>query len=502
MSFPILSAILFLPLAGAIAILCIPREKEDLIRKVALSVTGVTLLLTILAWLKFPIGQGGMQFVESISWIPSFGVNYKIGVDGLSFPLIFLTSLLSVLSVLYSGIIRERVKEYFALFLLLQMGMVGVFMALDLFLFYVFWEIGLVPMYFIIGIWGGARKEYAAIKFFLYTLVGSMAMLLAILTLYFGTTPHTLDIMAIASQKPFLTNSLVSGFLFLGFFLAFAIKVPMFPFHTWLPDAHVEAPPAGSVILAGVRLKMGAYGFLRIILPILPGASATFAPMIAILAVISIVYGALVSLAQTDFKKLIAYSSVNHMGYAMLGIASAMALTTAPVSTKALALNGAILQLFNHGIITGALFLLVGVIYERAHTRDLNAFGGLAARVPVFGGFLALAGFASLGLPGLAGFISEFMIFLGSFPIFPLFTILSLIGVVVTAAFLLWTMERILLGKLNPKLANTPEMDRREIWSVAPLGVAMVILGIFPEIWINMTNPTVMKIMTEMVATR
>lgn len=502
MSFPILSAILFLPLAGAIAILCIPREKEDLIRKVALGVTGVTLLLTILAWFRFPIGQGGMQFVESISWIPSFGVHYKIGVDGLSFPLIFLTALLSVLSVLYSGIIRDRVKEYFALFLLLQMGMVGVFMALDLFLFYVFWEIGLVPMYFIIGIWGGARKEYAAIKFFLYTLVGSMAMLLAILTLYFGTTPHTLDIMAIAAQKPFLTNSLVSGFLFLGFFLAFAIKVPMFPFHTWLPDAHVEAPTAGSVILAGVLLKMGAYGFLRIILPILPGASATFAPMIAILAVISIVYGALVSLAQTDFKKLIAYSSVNHMGYAMLGIASAMALTTAPVSTKALALNGAILQLFNHGIITGALFLLVGVIYERAHTRDLNAFGGLAARIPVFGGFLALAGFASLGLPGLAGFISEFMIFLGSFPIFSLFTILSLIGVVVTAAFLLWTMERILLGKLNPKLANTPEMDRREIWSVAPLGVAMVLLGIFPAILLNMTNPTVMKILTEMVATR
>ena len=498
MGFPILSLILFLPLVGAVGILFIPRGQDEVIKRIALGVSGVVLLLTVVAWTQFKV-DAGYQFMEVLPWIRTFGVQYKLGVDGISFPIIFLTALLSFLSILYSWIIKDRVKEYFSLFLLLMMGMFGVFMALDLFLFYVFWEIGLVPMYFIIGIWGGPRREYAAIKFFLFTLVGSMAMLLAILTLYFGTDPHTLDIAAIAAQKPFLHNAWISGLLFFGFFLAFAIKVPMFPFHTWLPDAHVEAPTAGSVILAGVLLKMGAYGFLRILLPILPGASATFAPFIAVLAVISIVYGALVSMAQTDLKKLIAYSSVNHMGYAMLGIAAAMAASSAPISTKALALNGAVLQLFNHGIITGALFLLVGVIYERAHTRDLSTFGGLGARTPVFGGFLALAGLASLGLPGLAGFISEFMIFLGVFPIYTWFTVLALAGVVITAAFLLWMLERVLLGKLNPNFAALKDMDKRELWSLAPLAVFMILIGIFPAVLLNMTNPAVLSLLTELV---
>src|SRR5438034_4192567 len=375
----------------------------------------------------FKIG-GGFQFLELGNWIPSLGIHYHLGVDGLSLPLIVLTALLSLLSVAYSWRIELRLKEYLFLFLLLETGMLGVFAALDFFLFYIFWEITLVPMSFLIGIWGGPRREYAAIKFFLYTLFGSVLMLLALLALYFTSEPHTFDMTVMIAQAnkygtqplPFWpVDQLGWGFqhlVWMALFIGFAIKIPAFPFHTWLPDAHVEAPTAISVILAGVLLKMGTYGILRINYPMLPVATADLAYwFLGALGAWNIIYGALCAMAQTDLKKLVAYSSVSHMGYVMLGMAS---FTTQGI-------NGAVLQMFNHGTITGMLFLLVGVVYDRAHHRDIEGFGGLAAIMPVYTGVTALAFFASMGLPGLSGFISEVLVLLGSWQKFPVLTILG-----------------------------------------------------------------------------
>jgi len=409
-----------------------------------------------------------------------------MGVDGVSVPMVFLTTLLTTLSLIYSLFIETRPKEYFWLFLLLETGMIGVFTALDFFLFYVFWEVSLVPMYFLIGIWGGPRREYAAIKFFLYTLVGSVAMLLAILGMYFNTG-HSFDMMAIANAHPFAGRA-IQGLVFWALFLGFAIKVPVWPFHTWLPDAHVEAPTAGSVILAGVLLKMGTYGFLRVLMPMLPESFQLYWMWVMVLALISIIYGALVAMAQVDMKKLIAYSSVNHMGYVMLGIAAAVSPTAATANDRAMALNGAQLQMFAHGIITGSLFLLVGVIYERTHTRDLREFGGIWARIPVYGTLLVIASFASLGLPGMAGFVSEFFVFRGAFAASVLYTGLATIGIVVTAAYLLWMIQRVLLGPQNPRWEGLPDADRREIVSLAPLVALMILFGVWPMPILNIVN--------------
>jgi len=347
-----------------------------------------------------------------------------------------------------------------------------------------------VPMYFLIGIWGGPRREYAAIKFFLYTLVGSVAMLLAIIAMYLTT--HTWDIQQIAAARPFAGNPALAAIAFWAVFLGFAIKVPVFPFHTWLPDAHVEAPTAGSVILAGILLKLGAYGMIRILLPIFPDTFRTFAPHVATLATISIVYGALVAMAQWDLKKLIAYSSVNHMGYVMLGVAAAAAVGAgdeAVRNSQAIALNGAVLQMWNHGIITGALFFLVGVIYERAHTRDLKAFGGLGAKVPVYAGILTVTTFASLGLPGLAGFISEFLVFRGAFALLRPFAIISSLGIVVSAAYLLWkVIQQVLLGPLNERWAKLTDMNAREVITLAPLVVFMLLFGLYPAAILDLIN--------------
>jgi NADH-quinone oxidoreductase subunit M len=499
----LLSLIVFFPLIGVIVLLYVDRERVSFIKWFAFAVSLVVVGLSIWLWagyaaagcptMEFVDGKWSVPFQEKAGWIPALGVSYHLGADGLSIPLVFLTALLTAVSILYSFYIKERPKEYFILFLLLQVGMTGVFVALDYFLFYVFWEVSLVPMYFLIGVWGGPRREYAAIKFFIFTLVGSLTMLLSMLALYFASNPHTLDILELTRQnpmmhQPFLAQSLV----FWGIFLAFAIKVPMWPFHTWLPDAHVEAPTAGSIILAGVLLKLGGYGFIRILLPVLPDASMYYAWVLGLLAVVAIIYGALVAMAQRDVKKLIAYSSVNHMGYVMLGIAVTcvglktwtpghLVLAGGPVTAKLQALQGAVLQMFNHGIITGALFLLVGVIYERAHTRDLQDFGGLGVRMPVYYTIMATACFASLGLPGLAGFISEFYVFVGSFTILKLFTCLSVIGVVVTAAYLLWTIQRLFLGPLKEKWRNLADMDAREVISVMPLVAFMIYVGVWPK---------------------
>ncbi|MEK7656267.1 MAG: NADH-quinone oxidoreductase subunit M, partial [Elusimicrobiota bacterium] len=452
----ILSWITFLPLIGALALLFVPKDRTRTVHVVAIGAAALSFLASVYGLFGFDPGFVGvdpmpMQFVEKVSWIPTFNIHYSMGADGLSYPLILLTTLLSMLAAIYSMNIKERVKEFYFWFLLLEVGMIGVFAALDLFLFYLFWEVTLVPMYFLIGIWGGPKKEFAAIKFFLFTLFGSVFMLLGILALYFASTPHTFDIIELMRSQVAWDRDF-QILVFLAFYLGFAIKVPAFPFHTWLPLAHVEAPTGVSVILAGVLLKMGTYGLLRVGYAVLPQGFEWFLPFLAIIAFINIIYGALCAMAQTDMKKMVAYSSINHMGYCLLGLCA----------VSATGFNGAVLQMITHGLITGALFLLVGVIYDRAHTRDIGAFGGLAARLPVYAGLMSLTCFASLGLPGLAGFISEFLCFLGAFPAWKMYTILSVSGILVTAAFFLRMIQRVFLGPLNQKWAGLPDIDVRE----------------------------------------
>jgi len=497
MNFPILSVIAFVPLLGSVIVLLMPKDKERLIKQFAIAISFIPLILSILLWIQFD-KSAGMQFEEQLAWIPSIHVNYHVGADGLSVPLVFLTAFLTTLSLFYSSFtIKTRVKEFFLLFLLLEMGMMGVFISLDFVLFYVFWEIGLVPMYFLIGVWGGPRREYAAIKFFLYTLVGSVAMLLAIIAIYLNT--GTFDLLQAAAIRPFVENVTLGALAFWAIFLAFAIKVPMFPFHTWLPDAHVEAPTAGSVILAGILLKLGCYGFLRVLLPMFPEQFRTFAPVIAILAIISIVYGAMVSMAQWDLKKLIAYSSVSHMGYVMLGVAAAaFAIGNAEMfDSQAIALNGAVFQMFNHGIITGALFFLVGIIYERAHTRDLKAFGGLASKVPYYYGIMLVTGLASLGLPGLAGFWGEFFVFRGAFAIAPVWAAIGAIGIVFTAAYILWkVIQHVFLGPFNEtKWAGLVDMTGWEKVTLWPLVIFMLLFGLFPPLIVNTINAAMTQLL-------
>ncbi len=495
----LLTITVFLPLLGALAILLIPKGREELMRWVAVAAAALAFLASLWILGPYEIGKAGMQLQERYLWIPGIGINYHLGVDGLGLPLLLMTTLLSLLSVIYSWRVDLRVKEYLFLFLLLETGTLGVFVALDFFLFFVFWEITLVPMYLLIGIWGGPRREYAAIKFFLYTLVGSLAMLLAIMLLYFSSEPRTFGIMELIGQQPLAKAPTLAALAFWGFFLSFAIKVPMWPFHTWLPDAHVEAPTAGSVILAAVLLKMGTYGFVRISLPMLPETFKLFAMPVAILALLGIVYGALVAMAQTDLKKLVAYSSVNHMGYVMLGVAAAAGAVGIPEKAHAatIALNGAVFEMVAHGIITGALFLIVGVIYDyRAHTRGVNEFGGLGARLPVYTGVTMMAMLASLGLPGLMGFVAEFLIFVGSFGVFPELTAVALTGVIFSAAMFLWTIQRIFLGPPNPRWAHLPDLDRREVISLAPLAALMLIFGVYPRALLDVINVAMTSLVT------
>jgi NADH-quinone oxidoreductase subunit M len=496
----VLSVTLWLPAAGAFLLLFVPRNRVPAIRIVALITVLLDLAASVWAGVLFDRGHAEvLQLVERVPWIPSLGITYHLGVDGLSLPLVILTTFLTVLCVIYSWRVDFRPKEYMILFLLLETGMVGVFLALDFFLFYFFWEVSLVPMYFIIGVWGGPRRAYAAIKFFLYTLAGSLAMLLSILILYFHSNPRTFDIIGLIQQKPLAHDLPLAVLAFWGFFLSFAIKVPMFPFHTWLPDAHVEAPTAGSVILAGILLKLGTYGFVRILLPLLPNAFHRMADLVAVLAVVGAVYGAMVAMAQTDLKKLIAYSSVNHMGYVMLGIAAAAAVDgrSGLSGAAATTLDGATMQMLAHGVITGALFLLVGVIYDyRAHTRGVKDFGGLGARLPLYAGITIVTMLGSLGLPFLMGFVAEFLIFLGAFQIYPVFTVLALVGVVITVAYFLWTIQQIFLGPLNPRWAALPDLDARERWAVVPLVAVMILAGVFPGPLIGVINLAMVNILS------
>jgi NADH-quinone oxidoreductase subunit M len=504
----LLILITFLPLLGAAIILAVPGKRVNLIRGLAVATTGVVFALTLYLWSIFQpqaataalqSGAGlyaaydARTFVE-IPWIGAYHINFRFGVDGLSTMLILLTGLLSLLACFSAFTIVKQVKAFFVLYLLLVTGMMGVFMALDFFLFYVFWELMLLPMYFLIGIWGGPRREYAAIKFFIYTLLGSVLILLVMLAFYFkmttlGMAEYAFNIPALVAKQPFHVAggaTLFQELLFWGLFIGFAIKVPIFPFHTWLPDAHVEAPTAISVILAGVLLKMGGYGILRFNYPLLPDVGALKPVMIflACLGVWNIIYGALCALGQSDFKRLVAYSSVSHMGYVLLGIAV----------LKGDAVNGAIFQMFAHGLSSAMMFMLVGVVYERAHHREIARFGGIAVQMPVYFALAVVGFFASLGLPGLVGFIGEILVFLGvftatfphsTFPYGPVLAGVSTVGMLLTAAYILWTMQRVYLGPAKPEYAKYPDLTIWEKCAIVPLAVLCLVFGIMPSLVLN-----------------
>lgn len=506
MGLGILSWITFLPVAGMVLVLLLPKENKSAVRWASAVITGIQVILAVVIYMKFDRGmagintEAGFQFIEkarwidipALSWFGRIQIDYFLGIDGLSVLMVILTALISFIAVFSSWKIEKSIKGYFALLLLLDAGMMGVFVSLDFFLFYVFWEVMLLPMYFLIGIWGGVRREYAAIKFFLYTLLGSVLMLLAIIALYFsvsvvdpvsGESVHTFNMIAMMNQANYGADTILGGLhtswrylAFIALFIGFAIKVPIFPFHTWLPDAHVEAPTAISVILAGVLLKMGTYGILRVCYSMFPDASVHYQIPIAILGFISIVYGALVAMAQDDFKKLIAYSSISHMGVVVLGIAAQ--------NTQGIV--GGVMQMFNHGTITAMLFLIVGVIYDRAHTRGLNDFGGLMNQMPKYSGVMVVAFFAALGLPGLSGFISEAFSFIGAFQAFKEITIAATIGIVLTAAYMLWTLQRLFLGTLPEKWKTLPDINGRELFMLVPLAVIVIFLGIYPAPMIDL----------------
>ena len=485
-SIPILSLVTYVPLLGALAIIfLIPKDKAGTIRTFATLTAVIDFAVSLPLWWRFDRGADGYQFVEKGSWIPTLGVNYHFGIDGISLVLILLTTLMGVIAVVCSyTAISDRVKEYYVLLLLLQTFMIGTFCCLDLFLFYVFWEVMLVPMYFLIGVWGGDRRLYAAIKFFLYTLAGSVLMLLGIIALYFYNTTGFLGYKGLGNPASFSIEQLtrvaasmpaeLQVWLFFAFFFGFAIKVPMFPFHTWLPDAHTEAPTAGSVILAAILLKMGTYGFVRFSLPMFPQAlrNHRVIAVIVTLALIGIVYGAMVTLVQKDMKRLIAYSSVSHLGFVMLGI---FALNMAGV-------QGGVLQMINHGISTGGLFLLVGMIYERRHTRQISEYGGLAKQMPIFATYFMIMVLSSMGLPLLNGFIGEFTILQGAFAKSFWWAFCAATGIVLGAAYLLWLYQRIFFGEItNPANAKLIDLTWREQLTLVPLVILALWIGLYPK---------------------
>lgn len=478
-SFPWLTVIIFLPLAGAIAVFAV---KETSARLIALAVTVADLLISLPLWWLFDASSGQMQFMESAVWISSPPIHYRLGLDGISLPLVLMTAVLIPLCILISWhSIQARIQSFMAMLLIMEGAMIGVFSALDFVLFYVFWEAMLIPMYLLIGVWGGPNRLYAAIKFFLYTLAGSILLLVAILVLYFHGG-HTFDILQL-SQGTYSKS--LQFWLFLAFFAAFAVKVPMFPFHTWLPDAHVEAPTAGSVILASVLLKMGTYGFLRFSLPMLPDASHAFTPLMVVLSIIAIIYGAYMALAQPDLKKLIAYSSVSHMGFVTLGL----------FMFNIQGIEGAVMQMVNHGITTGGLFLCVGVIYERTHSRQIADNMGLTKPMPRYATFLVIFALSSLGLPGTNSFVGEFMVLIGTFLWSKIATALASLGIILAAVYFLWMVQRVAFGVPAPHmLPKLRDVNLREMVTLVPLVVLIFMIGLFPNPILTRMHPSVEKV--------
>jgi NADH-quinone oxidoreductase subunit M len=481
---PLLTTLIVVPLLGAIAVALLPNANRGAIRATALGVALATFVASMPVLFGFAVGDAGFQLGEQAAWIPAWGVTYRLGVDGLSLFLVLLTTFIFPLVVLAAWEQVERVKGFFGSLLALEAALIGVFLALDLILFYVFFEAMLVPMYALIGLWGGANRRYAAIKFFLYTVVGGLLMLVAIIYLYFAAGATSFDYDVIRGVS--LTGA-EQTWLFLAFFAAFAIKVPLFPFHTWLPDAHTEAPTAGSVLLAAVMLKIGGYGFLRFSLPYFPEATTTLAPAILVLGVIGVLYGALVAMVQSDIKKLVAYSSVSHLGFVAIG--------TFALSTTAAA--GSVVQMVNHGLSTGALFLLIGFMYDRTHSRAITDYSGIAKSAPVFSGLFLITVMSSIALPGLNGFVGEFPILLGTFQTVPWAAVLGAFGVILAALYLLWAYQRMFHGPVEGRAVGLLDLTAREIAVMVPLIALMIGIGLYPSPIYDRVNPTVEQIIGE-----
>lgn len=483
-----LTVITFLPLVGIIALLFYNKGQTRSIKVTAMATSLLTFIASLRLYFQFNSDTAEMQFLEKYVWIKDFGISYHIGIDGISLFLVLLTTFLTVICILASWNITKRIKEYMITMLFLEIGMVGVFVSLDLFLFYVFWEVMLIPMYLIIGIWGGPRRIYAAIKFFLYTMAGSVLMLVAILILVYlnfkVTGELTFDLLKLY-QLDIPINA--QWWLFLGFGVAFAIKIPMFPFHTWLPDAHVEAPTAGSVILAGVLLKMGIYGFLRFCLPLFPYASHEAVFLVSSLAVIGIIYGALMALVQTDIKKLVAYSSVSHLGFIILGI----------FAFNLQGIKGGVIQMINHGLSTGCLFLMVGMIYDRRHTREISEYGGLAQQIPIYAAFFLIVTFSSMALPGLNGFVGEFLILVGVFQFSKVYAGIAVIGVMLGASYLLWMYQRMMFKDLSEENKKLTDLDKREIAIMLPMLLFIVWIGINPKPFLSKIEASVIHLVAQ-----
>ncbi|MGQ9655383.1 MAG: NADH-quinone oxidoreductase subunit M [Thermodesulfobacteriota bacterium] len=503
-SFPVLTFIIFFPMVGVLALLFTNKEQHFSMRCVALFVTVLEFLVSLILYRDFQLGTAAFQFVERQSWVESLGITYSLGIDGISLFLVLLTTLLTAISVLASWTdIKAKVKEFLICLLFLETGMVGVFCALDLFLFYVFWEVMLIPMYLLIGIWGTETmrrffgrempaRVYSAIKFVLFTMVGSLMMLVAILVLYFHyhsvTGTYTFDLLKYYEMN---IPVHIQAWLFLAFFLAFAIKVPMFPFHTWLPDAHTEAPTVGSVLLAAVLLKMGTYGFLRFSIPLFPNAALSAVGWISVLAIIGIIYGAWVAMVQKDAKRLVAFSSVSHLGFVMLGM---FALTMQGV-------EGSILQMINHGLSTGALFLVVGMIYERRHTRLISEYGGVSRVMPIYAAFFMIFTLSSIGLPGLNGFVGEFLILLGTFLVNKTYAVIAATGVIFAAVYMLWMYQRVFFGALtNPKNYKLSDLNLREAVVLIPLVIAIAWIGVYPKPFLQRMEPSVAHLLHQVKA--
>jgi NADH-quinone oxidoreductase subunit M len=524
---PLLSLLTFLPIVGMVLLAFVPRTEHKIIRGVAAGITVLQVVLAVVLWIGYQNHLPGIndpktfQYVERYPWIHLSGlgvfgniaIDYFMGIDGISVPMVLLAALITFIASISSFSIERSVKGYFLMFLLLDTGIMGTFCALDFFLFYVFWEMMLLPMYFLIGIWGGPRREYAAIKFFIYTLLGSVVMLLVMIGLYFSTQVylidpathkalvsavtghpekyHTFSILRMMDSAAYIPGSIFGGVAtawryagFLGLFFAFAIKIPMFPFHTWLPDAHVEAPTAISVMLAGILLKMGGYAILRICFGIFPDIAVGVAWYIAMFGVINIIYGALCAMAQKDFKRLIAYSSISHMGYVLLGMAA----------LNSTGITGSVFQMFNHGTVTAMLFLLVGVLYDRTHTRGVLEFGGLANQMPKYFGMVVIAFFAALGLPALSSFISEAFVFLGAFQTWQTWTIVASIGLILTAGYILWTLQRMFLGPLPERWADLKDLTIRETIVLTPLAAIIIFLGVYPSPVLDLMTTSVNRL--------